>query len=47
MTLFYLGHQNYLSITENPTTENPLDFSGRKVTQRVQQEPKGMAQNKV
>ena len=42
MTLSYLGHQNHFS-----TTENPLDFSGRKVMQRVQEEPKGMAQNKV
>ena len=42
MTHSYLGHQNHLS-----TTENPLDFSGRKVMQRVQQEPKWMAQNKA
>ena len=42
MILSYLGHQTPLS-----TTENPLDFSGRKVMQRVQQMPKGMAQNKA
>ena len=42
MTLSYLGPQNHLS-----TTENPLDFSGRKVMQRLEQEPKGMAQNKA
>ena len=42
MTLSYLGHQNHLS-----TTENPLDFSGIKVMQRLQQDPKGMAQNKA
>ena len=42
MTLSYLGLQDHLS-----TTENPLDFSGRKVMQRLQQKPKGMAQNKA
>ena len=42
MTLSYLGHQNHLS-----TIENSLDFSGTKVMQRLQQEPKGMAQNKA
>ena len=36
MTLSYLRPQNHLS-----TTENPLDFSGRKFMQRLQQEPKG------
>ena len=42
MILSYLGHQDHLS-----TPKNPLDFDGRKVMQRVQQEPKGMAQNKA
>ena len=42
MTLSYLGLQNRLS-----TTKNPLDFSGRKVMQRLEQEPKAMAQNKA
>ena len=37
MTLSYLGLQNHL-----PTTENPLDFSGGKVMQSQEQEPKGM-----
>ena len=42
MTLSYLGLQDHLS-----TTENPLDFSGRKVMQRQEQRPKGMAPNKA
>ena len=42
MTLSCLGPQNHLSITENP-----LDFCGRKVMQRLDQEAKGMAPNKA
>ena len=42
MTLSYLRPQNTLS-----TTEIPLEFSGRKVMQRLKQKPKEVAQNKA